>query len=121
MNIFINHTNHPSELWGEAQLGAAGEYGDIVDYKFPDIGPGMDTEAVIKLARENFDRISKESPAAVLCQGESVYVYNFVRMLKDAGIKVLAACSERRVVEHRRGDGTVEKVSEFVFAGFREY
>ena len=81
----------------------------------------MDTSAVNELACDTFELIIKVSPAAVLCQGESVYVFHLVTMLKTAGIMVLAACSERMVKEKRREDGAVEKVSEFVFEGFREY
>ena len=100
MNIFINHTNHPSVTWGADQLAAAGEYGKIVDFSFPDINPEMDSVAVRELAGENFELIKKVSPAGVLCQGESVYVFHLVTMLKAAGIRALAACSERRVTEH---------------------
>ena len=80
----------------------------------------MDTAAVNELACDTFELIIKVSPAAVLCQGESVYVFHLVTMLKTAGIMVLAACSERMVKEKRREDGAVEKVSEFVFV-FSEY
>ena len=121
MNIFINHTDHPPKLWGEEQLVTAGEYGNIVDLEFPVIDLSMDTAAVNELARDTSEFIKKVSPVAVLCQWESVYVFHLVTMLKAAGIKVLAACSERKVKESRREDGAVEKVSEFVFAGFREY
>ena len=33
--MFINFSNHPSDAWGEVQLNAAMEYGDVMDVPFP--------------------------------------------------------------------------------------
>jgi hypothetical protein len=60
-------------------------------------------------------------PAAVLCQGEYCYTYAVVHRLRDAGITVLAACSERMVEERQEADGSVRRVSRFCFTRFRRY
>ena len=43
MNMLINCTNHPYEIWGEAQRNGAGCYGDVLDFPFPQIDPRMGT------------------------------------------------------------------------------
>lgn len=121
MKIFINHTNHPSKHWGDAQLGAAREYGEVVDVAFPDIDPGWDTDRVKDMAQETFDMIKVTEPEAVLCHGESVYVYELVKLLKSAGIRALAATTRRAVREETDAEGNTLKQSVFSFVRFREY
>mgnify|MGYP003306754194 CR=1 FL=1 len=41
--------------------------------------------------------------------------------LKKQGIKVVAACSERRAEENVKDDGIIEKNSIYEFVQFREY
>ena len=53
MNEFINHTNHPSARWEEAQRCAAEAYGVIADIPFPQIPADWDEDAVRRLAEEN--------------------------------------------------------------------
>ena len=43
-----------------------------------------------------------------------------ISALKKFGVKVVAACSERKSVERKVGDN-VEKTSSFSFVQFREY
>lgn len=121
MRIFINHTNHASSDWGEQQKDAADKYGVTVDISFPTIPSTLESNRVKELAKKTFEAIRLVNPEAVLCQGEFTYTYELVRLLKDEGIKVLAACSERVAHEVVRDDGTVEKKSEFKFVRFREY
>lgn len=121
MEVFINHTNHPSDKWSKTQLDEASKLGTIVDFRFPDIDPTWDSSQVKNAAAKSFDTIKRIKPNAVLCQGEAVYTFELVTLLKAAGIKVLAACTERNAKEHIKGNGITEKISEFRFTGFREY
>lgn len=68
------------------------------------------------LARDYYNKIIVYHPCAVMCQGEFTLCFQVVELLKQAGIPVLAACSERRVTEK---DG--KKIVEFEFQQYREY
>ena len=120
-DVFVNHTNHPSANWGEDQMKAAKEYGDIVDIPFPNVDPHYGTVEVYELAKEEFNKIMEYDPRAVLCQGEFVYVCKMAELLKKAGVKVLAACSERVVTETVDENGKDIKTSVFTFVRFREF
>ena len=119
--MFINHTNHASAKWSAAQKEAAHAWGEIEDLPFPDIGADWDEEHVAKLAEENAAKILAKKPRAVLCQGEFTYIYHLVNLLRAAGVTVLAAASRREAVEEQAEDGSVRKISRFVFTRFREY
>ena len=118
--MFINHTNHLSQYWSNAQLTAAYEYGDILDLPFPSVDPQASSSEVLELAQEYAGRIIALHPSAVLCQGEFVYCHALVEQLLAAGITVLAATSER-VVEEFYHNGINEKRIDFQFVQFREY
>ena len=119
--MFINYTNHASAKWPTAQKEAAHAWGEIEDLPFPDIGADWDEERVAKLAEESVARLIEKKPRAVLCQGEFTYVYHLVNLLRAAGVTALAATSRREVSEERAQDGSVRKISRFVFTRFREY
>lgn len=121
VKAFINHTNHPSSNWDEDQLEAAKEYGKILDVPFPNVDPELDTTEVMELVNNNFKEISGKNPSCVLCQGEFVYVYHMVQKLKAAGIKAVAACSERNVKESVDESGNNVKTIIFSFVRFRDY
>lgn len=114
--VFVNFTNHSSDTWEEKQLEAAREYGQIVDLPFPNVHPGAGERDVEALGEECCERILRMEPAAVLCQGEFSLTFFVVTRLREKGIKVLTACSERKVVQ----SGKI-KSSMFEFTGFREY
>lgn len=113
---FINFTNHPSSAWCEEQIKEAEKYGTIVDMPFPAVPPMSGREEVERIGMEYFDRIIRLKPQAVLCQGEFTLSVYMIRRLQEAGIIVLAACTERIAVT--KGN---EKTSIFKFAQFREY
>ena len=119
--MLINFSNHPSARWCAQQRRAARRYGDVADLAFPAIDPADDEAALDALAAEYTDRILRLAPDAVLCQGESTFVYRMVRRLEAQGVPVLAACSRREVQEIPRPDGSTLRQSMFVFAGFRRY
>ncbi len=100
--MLVNFTNHPSSQWGERQLREAEKYGDIVDVPFPDVDPEEDEAYIGVLASEYAERILNLVPDAVLCQGEFCLVYRVVSLLKEKNITVLAACSERCVIQKDR-------------------
>ena len=113
---FINFTNHPSDRWEEKQRKAALEYGEIIDIPFPSVSPQGDEQYIDGLAEQYFMQILALSPHAVLCQGESCLAYQVITKLREKGIKVFAACSERVV----RETGQKKEVM-FAFEQFREY
>lgn len=121
MAILINHTNHPSNQWSSEQRAAAEEYGEIEDMPFPAVPAQANREEVQQLAEAEFSEIVARQPAAVLCQGEFTYTFAMVKLLQEAGIKVLAACSERCVEEMVDEEGISHKESRFRFVQFREY
>ena len=116
MSIFINFTNHPSAAWQKKQTEAAEKYGEIKDIPFPSVPSKASEEEVSKMAKDYVERILLENLNAVLCQGEFTLAYQVIKLLKDKGIIVVAACSERKVTEENN-----RKIVEFQFEGFRKY
>ena len=119
--VFINHTNHPSDRWGDEQRAAAEEYGEIIDLPFPMIPSEEGSIQVKKRALEMAARISEMEPAAVLCQGEFSYTFVLVDALLKQGIRVLTACSDRVVREWVDEEGQQHRDAVFQFQQFREY
>ena len=50
-SMFINHTNHPSQYWSDAQLDAGRQYGVIMDMPFPQIDPMASSAEISQLAQ----------------------------------------------------------------------
>lgn len=124
--MFINYTNHTSELWSEKQKKAAMEYGEIIDIPFPSISPLMKEEDIYILAgnecKKIRDRLNPSEKNAVLCQGEFNLTFLLVKFLhaQDKNLRVFSAVSERKVKERVEGNVSLKEV-EFCFQGFREY
>lgn len=116
MGNFINFTNHPSDKWDGKQTTAAEVYGQIIDVPFPAVNPKASEEEIEQLAQQCIEQIMKLQPSCVLCQGEFTLCFQVVNDLKQKGIKVVSACSERNVVE--QGE---KKIAFFCFVQFREY
>lgn len=119
--MFINYSNHPSKNWDEKQLAEARVWGDIIDLPFLQVSPEIDSSEVEKMAEEEVSKILKYEPSAVLCQGEFTLCFSIIKRLQLRGIKVLAACSQRVVLEEIRENGQVRKEAIFRFVRFREY
>ena len=119
--IFINHTNHPSKRWDAEQTAAARTYGEIIDMPFPSVNPHSTAEEICELVEVQLKKILELEPVAVLCQGEFNYTFALVERLKNSGVKVMAATSERITDEEILSDGTTRQVSTFRFVQFREY
>ena len=118
---FINFTNHPSQNWSEDQLDAASQYGHIIDIPFPPVATEASTATVMQMAEKYCSLIEEYAPNAVMVQGEFTLTYHIVRILKEKGIRVLAACAERDVFEEAQSDGMIRKFIKYRFAQFREY
>ena len=80
----------------------------------------MSTDGVRKLAEEYAEKILAKKPDCVMCQGEFCLSWHVIARLKEAGVRVAAACSER-IVEEVYGENGTEKRSVFRFVQFREY
>lgn len=120
-NVFINISNHPSSLWGEKQRKEAEKFGDITDIPFPAIPSDAPEKYIDEKVREYYEKITEYSPECVMCEGEFTFTYGLVTKLRDDGIKVVAACSEREVEEYTDTDGVSQKNTIFKFVRFREY
>ena len=119
--MFINCSNHKSDLWGEDQKRAAERYGDIMDIPFPNVEVSADEGDIADLATQTTQKILQKQPDVVMCQGEYTLTYAIVKTLRENHIPVVAACTERKVDEKKLEDVSVQKVSRFQFAGFRQY
>ena len=119
-NIFVNFSNHPSDMWSKEQLEAAKEYGRVVDIPFPAVEGAASTEDVIEQAGPYIEQIVALTPKAVMCQGEFTLAVYVISSLIKRGIPVVAACSERNVINEER-DGELKKTVIFRFIKFREY
>ena len=119
--MLINCTNHPYEIWNEAQRKAAAAYGEVLDIPFPQIDPKWTTQDLRKLTEEYCEKIKSHGPECVMVAGEFTFAFMLVDKLLSDGIKVVCSCSRRMTVEVKKDDGTNEKQSVFLFEGFREY
>lgn len=116
-SIFINFSNHPSDLWSAVQTEAALSFASrIVDLPFPQVDPSMDEQAIEDLAQSKTKEILSSHPSAVMCQGEFGLSFAVIKKLLNAGIVVLYACSERKV----HVNGNVKSV-QFDFVRFRRF
>lgn len=117
--MFVNFSNHPSDIWDETQLVAAQAFGEVKDFTFPTISPEMSSDEVKKLAGECVDVMLKMfgKDITVHIMGEMTFTFMVVTRLKEMGIKCIASTTERKTTYN--DDGT--KVSEFSFVKFREY
>lgn len=118
--MLINLSNHPSDLWEGKQLEAAGQFGEIVDIPFPQVGPEASHEDILALAEECVHAIEEKAQDAeitVHVMGEMTLTYAIVSRLKEMGIRCVASTTVRNTVVDDNG----VKTSVFVFTMFREY
>ena len=125
--MLINFSNHPYEKWSEKQKEAAGGYGDTVDLPFYAVPANATEEEIAGMAnravKEIVTRIgaSEHTADAVMVQGEFTLTYAVVSALLRLHIRVISACSERRVTESVDENGNQIKQVDFRFERFREY
>ena len=119
--IFINLSNHPSKEWDDLQRTEAEAYGKIIDIPFPRIDPKITEHAMNSLVQRHVEKVLSYGRPVVMVQGEFVFTYRIVNILREKGCLVLAGRSDRIVKEVRNPEGQKEKISSFVFSGFAEY
>ena len=118
--LFINLSNHPSNLWSQEQLIQAKPFGEIVDIPFPVVDEMASSDSISALADEYFQKIrqlSDNTPCTVHLMGEMTFTFALVTRLLNAGYHCIASTTRRDVV--LLPDGT--KQAAFHFCRFREY
>lgn len=118
--VFLNISNHPVTGWGNEQLSAAKEYGDVKDFGFPSFSPYASSAEISQLAEDTANDIETEYPDCEITahvMGEMTFTFALVTILKSRGIHCVASCTDR--VAENLGNG--DKLSHFHFAQFREY
>ena len=122
--MFLNISNHKSASWSKEQLAAARELGgEVIDLAFPAVPSTATTKDVIAMAADlvNDVYVEGKQPIVAMVQGEMTLTLALVSILREIGVKVVAACSDRCTEEVVKEDGTTEKRSVFKFVQFREY
>lgn len=115
--MFLNLTNHPSSRWSDDQRGAAEALAiPLVDRRFPAVPANWDLERVEQLARRTVAELP-EGITHALVSGEYTLTTALVALLQAGGIRCLAACAERDVVQI----DAERKEQRFRFVRFREY
>jgi hypothetical protein len=116
--MFINISNHPTSKWGDEQLLAAQEFGELLDKKFPNILPHASAEDVQAMAADMAEEVTENGTNAVVhVMGEMGYTHALVTLLKAAGVRCFHSTTERKVTENLDGSKTVV----FEFVQFRSY
>lgn len=116
-SIFLNLSNHPSDLWDEGQRAAAATMAPrVVDIPFPEVPPDLDEQGLIRLADRVLERIPAETTHAMV-QGEFTLTHLLVERLERRGITCVAATSRRDVQADKDGS----RVVRFRFVRFRRY
>ena len=121
--MFVNYSNHPSSGWEDTQISAALKYGSITVVHFPVVPADCDEDYIQELAEKEAEIIIEmlDEESAVMVQGEFTLTYALVKRLKQAGIRVVSACTERNVINKVDENGDVIKEVRFHFTRFREY
>lgn len=122
--MFINLSNHPSSRWDIKQLEAAFALtsdNKIKDVQFPAVPATATTYDVLTIADGLHHTVMASHPEAVMIAGEFTLAYTMIELCLRAGLKVVAACSERRTNEVLNEDGSTTKTAIFEFVQFREF
>ena len=125
---FMNISNHPSIRWSEKQLDATREYAPapeglcaVEDLRFPNVPADAEERTLRAFCADIVGtvnvRINEGYNVTCMVQGESTLTYMIVDRLLAAGIKCVAATTERNTIENEDGSKTVS----FDFVRFREY
>lgn len=130
-SMLINNTNREHTTWGEDQLEASKDFGEIVDMIMPGIPAEADEAEADRIAglvvRRILRRLGRENAGtgneqdAVICQGDFTLVYRVVTRLKEAGVTVVAPSFQRVTKPTLRPDGTTVPGYSFRFERYRQY
>lgn len=88
---------------------------------FPAVSPHISSEELDELVEEYFNKIQQYSDVVVMVQGEFIFTYRMIVLLKKHGICVVAAQSDRRTIEFVDENKNTRRESEFEFIKFMEY
>lgn len=117
--LFINFSNHPYSGWSDVQKKAFADFGEVKEIPFPPIDPDWSSEKINQEADKYCKQIlsmSEKKDVTVHIMGEMTFCFAVVFRLKEAGIRCVASCAKRNVME----DNEI-KLSIFDFVGYREY
>ncbi len=120
--MLLNISNHPSSKWGNGQIHAAAEFGEIVDIPFPMIDPDGDEVYITQLVDQYYleiKEIYKAHPAAKLAvhiMGEMTFSFGLIAKLQRDRIICLASTTARTTIETENSKSSV-----FKFKRFRQY
>ncbi|OYT30466.1 MAG: hypothetical protein B6U95_00035 [Thermofilum sp. ex4484_82] len=135
--IFINMTQHPLlpeqkklavETWGVEEFYDFKDIGAVSMIIPPDALP-MEVYHIANDLKEKIDRFTAEKDAGLVVihlGGELSLMYYLISAIHKGDFKHFAmyipvvSCTERIVEEKQLPDGSVQKISKFVFKGFRE-
>lgn len=123
--MFINISNHSSSKWSEQQLAAAKKLGgEIADFALPNIPPTASQAEVRRMAKaiaaDAIGSVPLGESATAMVAGPLGFCRAAVKVLENAGIPCVEACSERSTSETVLPDGSTRKVTNFHFVQFRE-
>ena len=93
----------------------------VPEVKEPKSELTLDNEELDKLVEEYFNKIQQYSDVVVMVQGEFVFTYRMIVLLKKQGIRVVAAQSERKSIEFVDVNKNTRSESVFEFIRFMEY
>lgn len=119
MNL-INLTNHPYSVWTKEQKEIAiKEFGQVIDYPFPNVAPNKSEKEISLLADGIFEDVMKKfgKEITIHIMGEFTLCFALVKRFQKEGIVCLASCTERNVTVLTNG----EKIAKFEFKRFRKY
>lgn len=115
----INLSNHPFATWSAAQKEASQPYGVCIDMPFPSVSAHATEEEIAQLVTTYFTQIvehTKGYEVTVHLMGELTFSFQLAQQLHLHGIKSIASCADRNVLQ----EGEVKKVI-FDFVRFREF
>ncbi len=116
--MLLNLSNHPSSDWPATQLEfALKNWNKVEDLPFPNIDPNWNTDRVLQEAEIFVAMIRKTDPTAVHLMGELCFCFHLCRLLKEAGLRVVASTTQRKASIDARGN----KTSTVEFVQFRDY
>ena len=64
--MFVNCSNHPYEIWNDAQKKASAVYGEVKDIPFPFIPPHFSAKDIRELVKEYAEKIEEIIPKRFL-------------------------------------------------------
>lgn len=118
--MLVNFSNHPSGKWSDEQKNAAlNQFGNVIDYPFPEIDPEASSSVVQRLAKQYFQKITQEftENISIHVMGELTFCYNFICECDKHSIDCFASTTNRTVINNENGI----KTTVFSFVGFRKY